>query len=113
MSWKEHHSQSAELASQAQVLKWQGELDAAKQYYAMAAKAESEALNAIAPEKSRTLGITAVSAVSLWYKAEAFLPAKQLAYQCLANQTLPEFAVIQLEEILKEILNLEALAVTV
>jgi conjugal transfer/entry exclusion protein len=113
MSWKEYHSQSTELASQAQVLKWQGELAAAKQYYAMAATAESKALAAIVPEQTRTLGITAVSAVALWYKAEEFLKAKQLAYQCLANQTLPEFAVIQLEEILKEILNLEAAAVAV
>jgi hypothetical protein len=62
MSWKEHHDRSMELASQAQVLVWRGELEAAKPYYAMAA--EVEALVALEPEKLRTLGITVVSEAS-------------------------------------------------
>jgi hypothetical protein len=40
MSWQEHHRQSSQFASQAQVLKWQGEVETAKQYYALAAAAE-------------------------------------------------------------------------
>jgi hypothetical protein len=113
MSWKEHHRQSSEFASQAQVLKWQGEIETAQQYYALAAAAEAQALAALEPGKARTLGITAVSAVALWFKAQEFPQAKQLAYQWLASQQLPHFAVIQLEEILKEILTLEATAVAV
>jgi hypothetical protein len=113
MSWQEHHRQSSQFASQAQVLKWQGEVETAKQYYALAAAAEAQALTALEPSKARTLGITAVSAVALWFKAQEFPKAKQLAYQWLASQQLPTFAVIQLEEILKEILTIEAMAVAV
>ncbi len=65
MNWKEYHDRSMEFASQAQVLVWRGEVEAAKPYYAMAAEAEVEALGALEPEKLRTVGITVVSAVAL------------------------------------------------
>jgi hypothetical protein len=113
MSWHEHHRQSEQFASQAQVLIWQGEVEAAKQSYAIAAEAETLALIDLEPEKTRTLGITAVSAVALWFKAKEFAKAKELAYQWLASHQLPEFAIVQLEEILREILVLEALVVAV
>jgi hypothetical protein len=113
MSWHEHHRQSEQFASQAQVLTWQGEVEAARQDYAIAAAAEVEALAFIESHETRTFGITAVSAVALLLKAKDFLQAKQVAYQCLSKQTLPNFAIVQLEEILKEILVLEASAVAV
>jgi hypothetical protein len=113
MSWLEYHRQSEQYASAAQVLHRQGELEAARQKYALAAAAEVKALDFIEPDENRTLGITTVSAVALLYKAKAFPQAKQVAYQWLSSQQLPEFAVIQLEEILKEILTIEATAVAV
>jgi hypothetical protein len=113
MSWLEHHSQSEQFASDAEILHRQGQLEAARCNYALAAEAEVKALEFIAPDENRTLGITAVSAVALLFKAREFLKAKQVAYRCLSTQTLPNFAVVQLEEILKEILVLEALAVAV
>jgi hypothetical protein len=113
MTWLEHHRKSEIFASQAQVSKWQGDLDAAKGYYAIAAEAEAQAVAALEPGKERTLGITVVSAVALWFKAQEFSKAKMLAYEWLASGQLPGFAIAQVEEILKEILVLEASAVAV
>jgi hypothetical protein len=113
MSWKEYHDRSMEFASHAQVLTWRGELEEAKQYYAMAAEAEVEALVALEPDKLRTLGITVVSAAALWFKAQEFSKAKLLAYEWLAGGRLPGFAIVQVEEILREILVGEAAAVAV
>jgi hypothetical protein len=108
MSWTENHNRSTTFASQAQVFKWQGETEAAKEHYALAAEAETHALQALDPKKTRTLGITAVSATALWFKAEEFSKAKQVAYRWLASEKLPPFAVVQLEEILREILLSES-----
>jgi hypothetical protein len=113
MSWKEHHDRSMEFASQAQVLVWRGELEAAKPYYAMAAEAKVEALVALEPEKLKTLGITVVSAVALWFKAGELGKAKMLVYEWLASGRLVGFAIVQVEEILREILVGEAAAVAV
>jgi hypothetical protein len=113
MTWLEHHRESEIFASQAQVSKWQGDIQAARGYYAIAAEAESQAVAALEPGKERTLGITVVSAVALWFKAQEFSKAKMLAYEWLASGQLPGFAIAQVEEILKEILVLEASAVAV
>jgi hypothetical protein len=113
MSWHEHHRESEQFASNAEVLQRQGEVEAARQNYAIAAAAEVKALAFIESHETRTFGITAVSAVALLFKAKDFLQAKQIAYQCLSQPTLPNFAIVQLEEILKEILVLEASAVAV
>jgi hypothetical protein len=104
MSWKEHHDRSMAFASQAQVLTWRGEVEAAKPYYAMAAEAEVLALGDLESGKSRTLGITVVSAVALWFKAGELGKAKMLAYEWLAGGRLVGFAIVQVEEILREIL---------
>jgi hypothetical protein len=62
------------------------------------------ALNALGPDDQRTLGITVVSAAALLFKAQQF----SQAYRWLASQQLPNFSVVQLEEILREILTIEA-----
>jgi hypothetical protein len=113
MSWKEERDRSMAFASQAQVLTWRGEVEAAKQYYAMAAEAEVLALGELESGKSRTLGITVVSAVALWFKAGELGKAKMLAYEWLAGGRLVGFAIVQVEEILREILVGEAAAVAV
>jgi hypothetical protein len=111
MSWKEHHDRSMAFASQAQVLMWRGEVEAAKPYYVMAAEAEVLALGDLEAEKLRTLGITVVSAVALWFKAGELGKAKMLAYEWLAGGRLVGFAIVQVEEISREILVGEAAAV--
>jgi len=74
--------------------------------YRLAAEAEVAALQALDISKSRTLGITVVSASALWFKGQEFGKSKRLAYRWLATETLPEFAIDELEEILREILIL-------
>ena len=72
MSWKEHHRQSARLASEAEHALRSDEADAARQLYAQAAVAEMRAVADLDVHKQRTLGISVVSAAALHYKAHDF-----------------------------------------
>jgi hypothetical protein len=56
-------------------------------------------------DKIKTRGITAVSASALFYKAGEFEAACQLAYALLGSNTLPDFARIQLEELVQAVFN--------
>src|SRR5690606_17758225 len=58
---------------------------------------------ALDPTKTRTLGITVISAVALWYKAHHDAQAEHLAHTWLASDGLPPFAVEQLRELLQMI----------
>ena len=70
MSWAAHLSQSEELASQAEVALRNGDSARAIGLYRLSAEAEERALNELDRSKTRTLGITVVSASSLWFKAK-------------------------------------------
>ena len=98
MSWAELHRQSEQLASEAQAAP-----ERARELYAEAAKLEAAALLELAPTKVRTIGITAVSAVALWFKARRFGEAQKLAYRMLANDALPPFAAEQLQGLLQSV----------
>jgi hypothetical protein len=100
MSWDEHHSHSERLAAGAERTARSGNRAAAEDLYRQAAEAEARALDDVGPEKSRTRGVTAVSAVALWYKAHDLLSAEQLAHRCLASGDLPGFAQSQIRELL-------------
>ena len=102
MSWTELHQKSEHLAAEAQSVA-QTAPDRALELYVQAAKMETEALGALTPAKPRTFGITAVSAVALWFKSRRFSDAQQLAYQVLASNVLPSFAVEQLQGLLQAI----------
>jgi hypothetical protein len=102
MTWAELHQKSEHLASEAQAVARRS-LDAARELYIEAAKLEADALAALGQDKQRTRGVTAISAVALWFKAHRFADAKQLAYQVLATNALPEFAVDQLQALLQAI----------
>jgi hypothetical protein len=102
MSWAEHHKQSEFYASEAELAFKKGESEQASELYRLAAEAETLALNELDTKKNRTIGITAVSAAALWYKAEDYQLSKQFAEQWLTHQALPSFAVDQLQEILDE-----------
>jgi hypothetical protein len=101
MSWLAHHTRSEEYASQAEDLSRQQETNRAAELYRLAAEAETNALENLAPNKTRTIGITAVSAASLYYKAHEFSQAKQIAHKWLSTDLLPPFAIEEMEEILQ------------
>jgi hypothetical protein len=100
MDWDENHSESERLASQAEVAAREGNRKRAAALYREAAEAESRALASVDPTKMRTLGITAVSAVSLYYKAGEGTVAADIGQRYLDAGSLPEFAQNQIREIL-------------
>lgn len=100
MTWLEHHQQSEKFASSADVARFKGEGELATHLYAKAAEAEVRAFDALEPSKLRTLGITAVSAVALYYKATHFVTAEETADRFLRLDNLPDFARRQLRDLL-------------
>lgn len=109
MTWAAWHEKSERLASDAHLLARQGMSDQALPLFAEAAHAENQALNALDASKTRTLGITVVSAVSLWFKAKKFAIAERTAIQWLSSGKLPQFAVDQLRSMVQAIWTQEAL----
>ena len=103
MSWIEHHENSERLASQAQVAAQEGRRDEARALYARAADAEENAISTLDPSKVRTLGISAVSAVSLHYKANQLTHAEAAAIRWLGIDALPAFARDQLRFLLQSV----------
>jgi hypothetical protein len=101
VSWDEHHSLSEKLATEAEMARRAGETSRAEDFYKQAAGQEAAALAALAEDRHRTRGITAVSAVALWYKAHDYPAAEQLAHYCLAVARLPSFATAQLRDLLE------------
>lgn len=100
-----YHSQSEEYAAQAEAALKNGERDRATELYRLAAAKETSALSVIDPRKTRTLGVTVVSATSLWFKAGDFRVVEQIACNWLATDHLPEFAISQLQTILQTTWN--------
>ena len=70
MSWAAHHTESERLAGAAHAALRTGDVAQAERLYLAAGKAEQAAFEALEPSKQRTRGITAVSAVSLFYKGQ-------------------------------------------
>ena len=103
MSWIKHHENSERLASQAQVAAQEGRRDEAQALYTHAADAEENAIADLDPSKARTLGISAVSAVSLHYKANRLSRADAVAIRYLGFDGLPAFARDQLRLLLRSI----------
>jgi hypothetical protein len=103
MTWSLWHSQSERFASEAELARRRNENSIAEGLYLQAAEAENNALLALDPTKTRTLGITAVSAVSLWFKGKAFEKAEQLCYLMLSRSDIPDFATTQLRNLVQAI----------
>jgi hypothetical protein len=110
MTWATYHTQSENYANLAETAAKQGHFDRAVELYRLAAKQETLALGELDPNKHRTIGITAVSAASLWSKARDLQQAQLVAYQGLATASLPVFAISQLQGLLQAIWNEQALA---
>jgi hypothetical protein len=103
MTWLEYHRESERLAAEAETATRRGDTDQARELYKEAAEAEELALQDLEPSKSRTLGISAVSAVSLYFKASTLAAAESVAYRLLTSEHLPEFAADQLRGLLQSI----------
>ncbi|NJN20742.1 MAG: hypothetical protein HC812_05565 [Leptolyngbya sp. RL_3_1] len=103
MSWLLHHTRSEEYVSQAEQFFRQREINRAAELYRLAAEAETHALDNLDISKTRTIGITAVSAASLYYRAKEFALAKRIAHKWLATEFLPPFAIDELEDLLQVI----------
>jgi hypothetical protein len=103
MTWVEHHRRSEDLAVAAEAAGRSGDMTEAEKLYVEAAEAEGAAFADLDPSKSRTSGITAVSAVSLYYKGKAFARAETLALECLTKKSLAAFARSQLKALLQSI----------
>ncbi|WP_206955028.1 hypothetical protein [Trinickia acidisoli] len=105
MTWLTFHRQSEALAQNAHESLRAGNIDVARRLFSQAAALERQALDSVAPDKSKTRGITAVSAAALYYKAGEFDSACQLAYHQLGGSALPAFARAQLEELVQTVYN--------
>jgi hypothetical protein len=103
VSWNEHHSRSEHLAAEAETARRRGDATTAEALYRKAATEEGAALAALSDDKHRTRGITAVSAVALWYKGREYGAAERAAHSYLAVRSLPDFAEVQLRDLLSVI----------
>ncbi|HKV97579.1 MAG TPA: hypothetical protein VJR90_08840 [Gammaproteobacteria bacterium] len=92
MTWLDYHAASEKLASEAQSAQLERNIKRARELYRAAAQAERRALDEVDVSKARTRGVTAVSAVALWFKAFEFVEAERLAYSLLADPDIPNFA---------------------
>lgn len=92
MTWAELHSESEQLAIEAQLALRARNSEQAIELYKRAAEIEQQALEQLDLSKIRTRGITAVSAVALWFKASEYSLAEQLGYSMLADPHIPDFA---------------------
>ena len=102
MSWLEHHRASERLASEAEVASRNDQRESARGLYLRAAQAEAQAIEALDPSKARTLGISAVSAASLYFKATKCDEAESLAARWLAGP-VPSSAKHQLRLLLESV----------
>src|SRR5262245_8202045 len=108
MTWQTHHTESERLAGDAEMLVRRGDYAGSQQLFQRAAEAEMRALEVIGRDKQRTYGVTAVSAVALWYKARELKNAERVAHEIIAQGSLTEFAIEQLRLLLQMTWNEEA-----
>jgi len=92
MTWAELHTESERIAMEAQLALKAHNTGIAHDLYRQAAEIERRALDILDVSKVRTRGITAVSAVALWFKAGEYIQAEQLAHSMLADPHIPDFA---------------------
>lgn len=103
MSWAELHAESERLAIEAQLALQARNTGQALNLYRQAAEQERKALDQLDKSKTRTRGITGVSAVALWFKAGEYSLAEQLAHSMLSDPLIPEFARDELRNLVQAI----------
>lgn len=97
-TWRQEHAASEYHAALAEST---ADPELAARHWLNAANAELRALARLLPRQSRTVGITAVSTASLYFKAGRASTAQGLIKHWLANNVLPDFAVIELRQMLE------------
>ncbi len=103
MTWLDAHQLSERLASDAADMRSSGRYADSVALYLQAADFELQALSQIDPAATRTLGIIAVSAAALLFKADAFYRAEAQAIASLNDNRLPPFAHSELRLILQNV----------
>lgn len=103
MTWVQFHAESEARAIEATVALSAKDETRAADLYRQAAELEQKALDSLEQNKTRTRGITAVSAVALWYKANEYTAAERLAYGLLADDGMLDFARDQLRNLVQAI----------
>lgn len=103
MTWSQFHGDSEKLATEAQLLFLSRKYAEANALYRRAADLEKKALDSLDPSKKRTRGITAVSAVALYFKSGEFAVAERIAYAMLADAQIPQFAHADLRTLVQAI----------
>src|SRR5271157_3002134 len=103
MSWATDHNQAMRIAEAAHDAHKSGDYIRARTLFADAAKLEEQALRNLGPNQTRTLGITAISATSLWLKSREYSRTEQLAFYLMSLANLPEFALKELRTILQTV----------
>ena len=108
MTWLEHHRQSEQFAGEAEIAQRFGDPANARELFRKAGDAEIRAIGDLEPDKPRTYGITAVSAVSCYFMARDYEQAEQFAYEFLAGDRLPAFARHDMKDVLRQIWDKQA-----
>lgn len=94
-----HHTSGEHLVTEAERASRDGESERATELYLQAAEGETSALHDLGDDKQRTKGITAVSAVALWYKGHDFARAEGSAHSFLAGPAASRaFQALQLDK---------------
>ena len=102
-TWEVLHAKSEALAIEASIANKNRDAAIAQDFYKRAARFENEAFNILDASKTRTRGITAVSAAALWFKGGEYAQAAQIAHVALADATMPDFARQELRNLMQAI----------
>lgn len=108
MSWSLLHRESETLATAAHEALQRGDSRRAVELFEQAAGAETRALESVSLDRPRTLAVTAISAVALWYKAGKLEEAAQLAHRISSTRGMPAFAIDELRGLLQAVWNEQA-----
>lgn len=107
-AWAALHTESANLAAEADQLWQSGAARRSQRLYARAAELEEQAYGTVAHDKQRTRGVLSVSCASLWLKSGLLREAQNKCLNFLQDASLPEFARSAVREVLHEVANRQA-----
>lgn len=94
------HRRVEDLMGKAERLEATGQRDEARRLYLEAAELEAEVFGQVPATRPRTRGVVAVSTASLFWRAGAQHEVERVAREYLAFEDLPEFARVQLGDLL-------------
>jgi len=103
MKWLDLHKESEKYASLAEHALREGKVTEAQGFYKEAAQHELHSLDFIELAKQRTLGITVISTIALYYKAKEISEAEEIAHTWLGKKVLPAFANEEIKKMLQTI----------